>query len=268
MALEWPMPIFDRLNVSQFIHVTREGAVVLIGINRPEKKNALTAEMYKALADALYAAAADEAVRVVLLHGEGGCFTAGNDLGFCHPTAGCQRDTGNTLSSGNRAFQKAAGRGGGGRGGGLGTTMLLHCDLVYATPQTRFALPFVNLAVVPEAASSYLLPRIAGWQRAAEMLMLGEPVSAEQALAAGMINAIVSPDRLMEIAMAAASKLASKPPLALRETKRLMKQADYERIDSALRAEARVFAQCLQSQEAREAFAAFFEKRKPDFSRF
>ena len=151
---------------------------------------------------------------------------------------------------------------------GIGTTMLLHCDLVYATPQTRFALPFVNLAVVPEAASSYLLPRIAGWQRAAEMLMLGEPVSAEQALAAGMINAIVSPDRLMEIAMAAASKLASKPPLALRETKRLMKQADYERIDSALRAEARVFAQCLQSQEAREAFAAFFEKRKPDFSRF
>ena len=269
MALEWPLPIFDRLNVSQFIHVTREGAVVLIGINRPEKKNALTAEMYKALADALYAAAEDEAVRVVLLHGEGGCFTAGNDLAdFATPRPDANETPAIRFLREIAHFKKPLVAAVEGVAVGIGTTMLLHCDLVYATPQTRFALPFVNLAVVPEAASSYLLPRIAGWQRAAEMLMLGEPVSAEQALAAGMINAIVSPDRLMEIAMAAASKLASKPPLALRETKRLMKQADYERIDSALRAEARVFAQCLQSQEAREAFAAFFEKRKPDFSRF
>ncbi|MSQ52333.1 MAG: enoyl-CoA hydratase [Betaproteobacteria bacterium] len=255
--------------MSQLIKFTREGAVVLIGINRPDKKNALTAQMYIALADALYTASADEGVRVALLHGEGGCFTAGNDLADFAAARPDANDTPAMRFLREIAhFRKPLVAAVEGVAVGIGTTMLLHCDLVYATPQTRFALPFVNLAVVPEAASSYLLPRIAGWQRAAELLMLGEPFSAEQAFAAGMINSIVAPDRLMETAMAAASKLATKPPIALRETKRLMKLPEMDRIDSAMRAEARVFARRLQSPEAKEAFAAFFEKRKPDFSRF
>jgi len=253
----------------EFIDTDQKGAILAIALNRPDKKNAITAAMYGALADALHKAAADEGVRVVLLHGEGGVFTAGSDLADFRsapnrtdnaPVFRFLRELAHLEKPLVAAVEGVA--------VGIGTTMLLHCDLVYAAPQTRFALPFVNLAVVPEAASSYLLPRIAGWQRAAELLMLGEPFTAEQALAAGMVNAIVPSERLLDAAMGAAQSLAAKPPFALRQTKRLMKQAQYDHIDRAMRDEARVFAQCLQSPEAKEAFAAFFEKRKPDFSRF
>ena len=255
--------------VSEHAIVAREGAVVSIGINRPGKKNALTGEMYASLAGALDAAAFDTSCRVVMLHGEGGDFTAGNDLAefVASPPDNDNAPVFRFLRA-LAHFEKPLVAAVEGVAVGIGATMLLHCDLVYAVPQTRFALPFVNLAVVPEAASSYLLPRLAGWQRAAEFLLLGEPFSAEQAFAAGLINAIVPPDRLRESAMDAARKLASKPPFALRETKRLMKQGEMACIDQAMRAEARVFAQCLESPQAKEAFAAFFEKRKPDFSRF
>ncbi len=249
--------------------VRREGAVVSIGINRPGKKNALTAEMYALLADALGSAGGDNSCRVVLMLGEGGDFTAGNDLAefVASPPAEEHAPVFRFLRA-LAHFEKPLVAAVEGSAVGIGTTMLLHCDFVYAAPQTRFALPFVNLAVVPEAASSYLLPRLAGWQRAAEFLMLGEPFSAEQALAAGLVNAIVPVERLREFAMETARKLASKPPFALRETKRLMKQGELACIDQAMRAEARIFAQCLASPQAKEAFAAFFEKRKPDFSRF
>ncbi len=255
--------------MSKFIQTRREGAILCIALNRPDKKNAITTAMYAALAGALSKAAADEGVRVALLHGEGGVFTAGSDLA----------DFMSSLERTDNApvfrflrelahFEKPLVAAVEGVAVGIGTTMLLHCDLVYAAPQTRFALPFVNLALVPEAASRYLLPRIAGWRRAAEWLMLGEPFEAEEALAAGMVNAIVPPEHLLQNAMEAARKLAAKPPFALRQTKRLLKQTQYEHIDRAMRDEARVFGQCLQAPEAKEAFSAFFEKRKPDFSRF
>lgn len=255
--------------VSEPVILRREAGIVSIGINRPGRKNALTAQMYAALADALRDAAADAGCRVVVLHGEGGDFTAGNDLA---EFAAAPPDNDNApvfrFLRQLAHFEKPLVAAVEGVAVGIGTTLLLHCDLVYAAPQTRFSLPFVNLAVVPEAASSLLLPRLAGWQRAAEFLMLGEPFSAEQALAAGMVNAIVEQALLWDTAMAAARKLAARPPFALRETKRLMKAGDMDRIDAAMRAEARIFAQCLKSPEAKEAFAAFFEKRKPDFSRF
>lgn len=255
--------------MSDLIQTSRDGAVAVICINRPDKKNALTLAMYAGLTDALQAAAADDGVRVALLHGRGGAFSAGNDLADFAAARPDADDTPSMRFLREIAhFTKPLVAAVEGVAVGIGTTMLLHCDLVYAAAQTRFTLPFVNLAVVPEAASSYLLPRIAGWQRAAEMLMLGESFSAEQALGAGMINAIVAPELLMETASEAARKLAAKPPLALRETKRLLKRPQMEQIEAAMRAEARVFADCLKSPEAKEAFAAFFEKRKPDFSRF
>ena len=253
----------------EFIDTDQKGAILSIALNRPDKKNAITAAMYGALADALSKAAADDGVRVALLHGEGGVFAAGNDLAdFMSSPARTDNAPVFRFLRELAHFEKPLVAAVEGVAVGIGTTMLLHCDLVYAAPQTHFALPFVNLAVVPEAASSYLLPRIAGWQRAAELLMLGEPFTAEQAQALGMVNAIVPSDRLLETAMGAAQKLAAKPPFALRQTKRLMKQAEFERIDRAMRDEAQVFSQCLQTPEAKEAFAAFFEKRKPDFSKF
>ena len=255
--------------MTEFIQTRREGAIVSIALNRPEKKNAITAAMYGALAAALNRAATEEGVRVLLLHGLGGAFTAGNDLAdFAAAPPRTDDGPASRFLREIAHFEKPLVAAVEGVAVGIGTTMLLHCDLVYAAPQTRFALPFVNLGLVPEAASSYLLPRIAGWQRAAELLMLGEAFGAEEALAAGMVNAIVAPERLLQTAMEAAQKLAGKPPFALRQTKRLMKQAQVDHIDRAMRDEARVFAQCLQSPEAKEAFAAFFEKRKPDFSQF
>ena len=252
----------------EFIDTDQKGAILCIALNRPDKKNAITSAMYAALADALSKAAADDGVRVALLHGRGGVFAAGNDLAdFMASPARTGNEPVFRFLRELAHFEKPLIAAVEGVAVGIGTTMLLHCDLVYAAPQTRFALPFVSLGLVPEAASSYLLPRIAGWQRAAQWLMLGEPFGAPEALAAGMINAMVPPEHLLATAMEAAQKLAAKPQFALRQAKRLMKQNQYEHIDHAMREEARVFAQCLQSPEAKEAFAAFFEKRKPDFSR-
>ena len=255
--------------MTEFVHTRREGAVVSIVLDRPDKKNAITTAMYEALATAFGKVAADEEVRVALLCGLGGAFTAGNDLAdfVSSPSQGDNAPVFRFLRE-LAHFEKPLVAAVEGVAVGIGTTMLLHCDLVYAATDARFALPFVNLGVVPEAASSYLLPRVAGWQRAAQMLMLGEPFSAGQALEAGMVNAVVPNEALLPTAMQAAQSLAAKPPSALRQTKRLMKQALYEDVDRAMRDEARVFAQCLHSPEAKEAFSAFFEKRKPDFSRF
>ena len=151
---------------------------------------------------------------------------------------------------------------------GIGTTMLLHCDMVYCTPGTRFSLPFVNLGLCPEAGSSFLLPRLAGYQRAAELLMLGEPFDAETARDMGLVNAIVPAASLLETAMATAKKLASKPAASLRETKTLMKQGIHDAVRLIMTDEGEAFRERLESAEAREAFTAFLEKRPADFSKF
>jgi enoyl-CoA hydratase/carnithine racemase len=151
---------------------------------------------------------------------------------------------------------------------GIGTTMLLHCDLVYASPGARFQMPFVPLGLVPEAASSLLLPMVAGYQRAAELLLLGQPFSADRALAAGFVTEIVAEDKLLEHARNAAIAVAALPPASVRLTKQLMKRQLGAAIASQMQEEGRVFAERLQSGEAKEAMSAFFEKRKPDFSKF
>ncbi len=243
--------------------------ILRIDFNRPEKKNAITAAMYQSLADALESAATDRSVRVVLFGSTSAIFTAGNDLGDFRSNPPRSGDTPvfrflRALSLAEKPLVAAVP----GPAVGIGTTMLLHCDFVIAAHGARFHMPFVDLALVPEAASSYLLPRLAGWQAAAEMLMLGTPVSAERAHAIGFVHKVVDPDALEPTAMEIAHKLAAKPPEALRLTKRLMKDGLREGVAAALAGEGKVFAERLGTPEAKEAFDAFFEKRKPDFSKF
>ena len=243
--------------------------VLRIEIARPEKKNALTAAMYQALADALAAADGDPAIRVALIHGARDCFTAGNDLkDFLERPPHSEASPVSRFLRGIAVFGKPLLAAVNGPAVGIGTTLLLHCDLVYAAPGARFQLPFVPLGLVPEAGSSFLLPYIAGYQRAAELLLFGQPFGAEKALAAGFVTEIVAEGELLQRARAAALAVAALPPAAVRATKALMRGRFRKRVTEAMDEEGKVFSERLSSPEAREAMTAFFEKRKPDFSRF
>jgi len=255
--------------MNQHILVETRDRVARIEFNRPDKKNALSPGMYAAVAQALAAADADAGVRAVLIHGQAGCFTSGNDVRDflelerapgASPASGFLR----AISSAQKPLVAAVG----GPAIGVGTTMLLHCDLVYAAPGARLQLPFVPLGLLPEAASSLLLPRLAGYQRAAELLLLGQPFSAEQALAAGIVTAIVPEGELLERARQAALALAALPPASVRMTKALMKREAAGAVQERMTEELQLFGERLRSPEAKEALGAFLEKRKPDFSRF
>lgn len=254
--------------MSHILNKTRDG-VARIEIDRPEKKNALTAAMYQAMADAIKAAEADAGVRVVLIHGKPDLFTAGNDLQdfLDNPPRDDDRPVFRFLYGISQA-QKPIVAAVAGAAVGIGTTMLLHCDLVYAAPNARLQLPFVNLGLVPEAASSLLLPALAGYQRAAELLLLGEPFSAQKAKEIGLVTEVVPEDQLFDFALAQAKKLAGKPAASLRLTKRLMKQGQAAAVQQQIKLESGYFGERLNSPEAKEAFSAFLEKRRPDFSRF
>ena len=246
-----------------------EDGVLRVQFNRAEKKNAITAAMYQALAHALRHAERDNAVRVVLILGATEVFTAGNDLQdfLANPPRSADAPAFQFLRA-IHEFPKPLIEAVSGLAVGIGTTMLLHCDLVYCSPGTRFSLPFVDLGLCPEAGSSFLLPRLAGYQKAAELLMLGEPFGAETAKEIGLVNAIVPAEALVAAAMATARKLAAKPAASLRETKMLMKQGIHEAVRLAMGDESEAFRERLESPEAKEAFAAFLEKRQPDFSKF
>ncbi|MDZ4253081.1 MAG: enoyl-CoA hydratase [Sulfuritalea sp.] len=240
-----------------------------IQMARPEKKNALTAEMYQTMADALASADSDPAVRVILISGAGGNFTAGNDLADFLATPPMDESAPvyrfiEGFSKLEKPFVAAVE----GVAIGVGTTMLLHCDLVYAGSSARFALPFANLGLTPEAASSLLLPLRTGHARAAEMLMLGEVFSAQTAFEVGIANAVLPDAQVLDHAIERCRKLTTQPAASLRLTKQLMKRAQSALIQETMNAEAGVFRERLVSSEAKEAFAAFFEKRKPDFSSF
>jgi enoyl-CoA hydratase/carnithine racemase len=251
------------------IRTEMSDGVFRIEMSRPEKKNALTAEMYQSMADAMATADANPAVRVILISGAGGNFTAGNDLTdfLAKPPV----DEGapvyrfiNGLASLQKPFVAAVE----GVAVGIGTTLLLHCDLVYVGETARFALPFANLGLTPEAASSLLLPMRAGHVRAAEILLLGEPFSAEVAFELGLANAVLPDAQVLDHALERCRKLIAQPAASLLLSKQLMKRSQQALILETMSAEAEVFRQRLVSPEAREAFAAFLEKRKPDFARF
>lgn len=250
------------------ITLSQDGAVLSIGMNRPDRKNALTAAMYQGLADALRAAEAESGVRAVVIHGVQGTFTAGNDLQdfLTNPPRGTSAPVFQFLGALVTA-QKPLIAAVEGPAVGVGTTMLLHCDFVYAAENARFALPFVNLGICPEAASSFLLPLVAGYQRAAKLLMLGEPFSAHDAYDAGIVTEIVTSGTAATMAMATARKLADRPASAIRTTKRLLKKQYQAQINAALLEEADLFGKMLAEPAAREAMSAFLEKRKPDFSK-
>lgn len=255
------------------IQTRTEQGVLTIEFDRAEKKNAITAAMYQSLADALRTAATDDAVRVILLRGKPEIFTAGNDLDdFMQrpPTAGEGAEQPPVfqflyeISHAAKPVVAAVS----GAAVGVGTTMLLHCDLVYASETAKLSLPFVQLGLCPEAASSLLLPRLMGYQRAAEKLLLGEPFGAQEALQIGLVTRVLPVAELHDFALQQARKLATLPASSLRETKRLMKKGDTQAVEARMADEGAVFRRMLQAPEAKEAFRAFFEKRKPDFSQF
>ena len=257
--------------MSEHISVRKDGHVLRLGFNRPEKKNAITAPMYAALARGLAEAARDDAVRVVLFEGAGDFYTAGNDIAdFLAGAATTPDEEGSVpvvrflqaIATAEKPMVAAVQ----GPAVGVGVTMLLHCDLVYASETATFHAPFVDLALVPEAASSLLLPRLAGYQRAAEMFMLGARINAERAREFGFVNAVVAPDALEETAMNAARALSEKAPAALRLTRRLMK-GERSDILARMTEEGEHFDAQLGSPEFREVGTAFMEKRKPDFSK-
>ena len=243
------------------------GRVARIRFDRVDKKNAITVEMYAQLGAAFSAAEKDPQVRSVLLHGTAECFTAGNDVAdFLNssrnpPPARALFDT---LPQMTKPVVAAVG----GPAVGIGTTMLLHCDLVYAAPNARFQLPFVPLGIVPEFGSTFLLPALAGYQRAAELLLLGQPFDAQKACEAGIVTAVVAQEALLSHAEKAAVALAALPPESIRLTKGLMKSRYVQTLAATIDEETRVFTERLSSPEAKEALSAFLEKRKPDFSRF
>jgi enoyl-CoA hydratase/carnithine racemase len=255
--------------MSEAVRIGTADGVFHIEMARPEKKNALTAAMYRTLADALATAEADPAVRVILISGAGGNFTAGNDLADFLETPPMEENAPVfRFIKGFANLQKPFVAAVEGVAIGVGTTMLLHCDLAYAGSSARFALPFANLGLTPEAASSLLLPLRAGHARATEMLMLGEVFSAQTAVDTGIANAVLPDGQVLDHALERCRKLITQPAASLRLTKQLMKRAQQALIRETMNVEAEIFRQRLVSPEAKEAFAAFFEKRKPDFSKF
>jgi enoyl-CoA hydratase/carnithine racemase len=246
-----------------------EAGVMTLTINRVAKKNSITAAMYGAMADALESANHDAAVRVVVIQGHESIFSAGNDIGdFLNKPPSTPDSPVFRFLRGISSFPKVIVAAVCGPAVGIGTTLLLHCDLIYAGDNAAFSLPFVNLGLCPEAASSFLLPQLMGYPRAAEALLLGEPFSAETALELGLINRIVPPAEAHALAQQQALKLAAKPLGALMETKRLMKKGNAGIVAERMAEEGVSFGRMLHEPAAREAFTAFMEKRRPDFSRF
>lgn len=250
------------------IRTEKKDDVLTLFFNRPDKKNALLAAMYADVAIALRSAAEDSGVRVVVITGSGDSFCAGNDLKnflenppmtpdapvfqFMDSLAHCPKPV---IAAVN------------GIAVGVGTTMLLHCDLVYAATTAKFQFPFVNIALVPEYASTFLLPRMLGNAHASELMLLGEVFNADRAEALGIVNDVVAPEALMLTVMEKAQALAEKPPAALRKTKALLR-AGAGKISMQIAIENRALGESLESAEFKEAATAFLEKRAPNFRKF
>jgi len=243
--------------------------VATIEIARPEKKNALTQAMYQAMADAILDAQLDSAVRALLITGQPGIFTSGNDLEdfMQRPPSGPDSPVFKFMKALAECDKPVVAAVTGGAVG-IGTTMLLHCDLVYVADDARLAMPFTSLGLVPEYASSLLLPQLVGHVKAAERLLLGDPFNGEQAVELGIANAVLPASEVMAHARRIAERFNALPPGAVRESKLLMKRGRKDVVMQQMAVEGEIFGQRLRSPEAREAFQAFFEKRKPDFSKF
>jgi enoyl-CoA hydratase/carnithine racemase len=251
------------------ILTSKRNSILKIEFNRPEKKNSITSAMYQMMADAIKDGEDDKSVRVILFCGKPDIFSAGNDLeDFMNnkedvtdrPVAQFMRNLSGAAKPVIAAVAGAA--------IGIGTTMLLHCDQIYAADNAKFSMPFAKLGLCPEFASSRLLPQIIGYQRTAELLFFGEAFSAREAFDMGLVNKVLTQEELLPYAYAQAAKLAALPPSSLRTTKGLMKARHVDAVTTQMMQESKHFSAMLQAPEAKEAFAAFFGRRKPDFSKF
>lgn len=250
------------------ILVHAENGITTLTFNRLDKKNSITSDMYAALADALEAAEKDEATRCVVLQGHETIFSAGNDIGdFLNRPPSTQESPVFRFLRNIAGFKKPIIAAVCGPAVGVGTTMLFHCDLVYAGDNAAFSMPFANLGLCPEAASSLLVPHMFGYHRAAEALLLGEPFMAEAALEVGLVNRVLPPMEANAYAQGVARKLAAKPLASLIETKRLMKKNTKEQVLAVMAEEGQSFGRMLGEPAAKEAFSAFMERRMPDFSK-
>src|SRR6202790_3886801 len=246
----------------------RSNGILRVELNRPSRKNAMTSGMYIDLADIFNDAARDPSTRVVLWHGAGDSFCAGNDIeDFLKNPPGSGESPQATLMNALVNFDKPVVVAVQGAAIGGGTTMLTHCDFIYAGESTKFQMPFINLAVVPEFGSSCSVPARIGHLRAAELILLGAPFDARRAAELGLVTEVVSDNDVLARATETARKLAAKPAAALQASKRLMKQPTLEQLKAAMKAENQEFSAQVRSEDAKEAFTAFLEKRKPDFTR-
>lgn len=256
------------------ILTTTHQGLLTLQFNRPSRKNAITAVMYKTMADALVAANDDKTIRAILITGHSEIFTAGNDLDDfmknSAPVPG-RADEDREVFQFMRALINCAKpviAAVSGAAIGIGTTLLMHCDLVYCADTARFSMPFTQLGLCPEFGSSLLFTQIAGYPRAAEKLLLGDAFTAQEALDMGLVSKVLSADELLPFAQKQAARLIALPAASVRTTKALMKQPHMEATLAAIAAENERFSAMLLAPEAKEAFTAFFEKRKPDFSQF
>lgn len=246
----------------------RTGSILRVQLNRPAKKNAMTSAMYVSLADLLNSAAKDDQVRVVLWHGAGDSFCAGNDVeDFLKNPPGPGDSPQARLISAFIDFEKPIVAAVQGAAVGGGTTMLTHCDFVYAGESAKFHMPFINLALVPEFGSTYSVPARIGYLRAAELIQLGLPFDATRAVELGLATSVVPDQNLLATATETARKLAEKPAGALQACKRLMKQSSREQLEQAAKLENEEFSARVRSADTKEAFTAFLEKRPPDFTK-
>ncbi|GAC1530345.1 MAG: enoyl-CoA hydratase [Ramlibacter sp.] len=247
-----------------------EAGVMTITLNRVARKNSINTAMYAALADAIAQARDDAAVRVVVLQGHETVFSAGNDMADFQQQPSTVPQAERPVfrfMSGLATFPKPVIAAVCGPAVGIGTTLLFHCDLVYAGDNAALSMPFVNLGICPEFASTLLVPQMFGYHRAAEALLLGEPFMAEAALEAGLVNRVLPPTEANGYANSVARKLAAKPSTSISVTKRLMKQVQQSHVLRAIEEEGAIFTRMLGEPAAREAIGAFMDKRKPDFSR-
>ena len=261
--------------MSDYVKIHTEESVLKIGFNRPDKKNALNSEMYYAAKDALVSASNDSSIRVVLLHGEGGDFTSGNDvkdfLAFATTKTSQENDIQfpakeflDVLIPYNKPIIAAVD----GMAIGIGATMTMHCDLVYASTEAKFHMPFVNLGLNPEAGTTFFLPKLVGYHNAAEILLSGDMITSQRAYEMGFVNGVVKQSELMDVAINKAKRIAELAPTPVRLAKQMMKEHFIDQLIEANQNEFNSFVNRMSSPEALEAMQAFMQKRKPDFSQF
>jgi enoyl-CoA hydratase/carnithine racemase len=253
--------------MGEHVRVEQHGELLAITLDRPERRNAITVAMYAALADAVEEGAANNAIRVITVRGEGQDFAAGNDLAdFLQAAPRLDEEIPvwrllRALATCETPIVAAVH----GNCVGIGTTMLLHCDLVIADDSARFSMPFVDLGLVPEAASSLLFPRLAGRRRAARYLLLAEPFGVDEAVAIGLISHRADTGALHDKLKEVVAALLAKPPEALRQTQRLLRHGARDEVLERMKMESSLFAERLASPEVKEAISAFFEKRRPTY---